>query len=101
MRNISRYSTRAVLAAGVVALAAAVAPAAPGSSATPWLWQRCSHVNTKYKHGVGKRYAHDRTRSTTEPVTNFYRSTRLYNVAMSYNKRLDADKTASPVRSTE
>jgi hypothetical protein len=92
MRNISRYRTRAVLAAGVVALAAALAPAAPGSRATPWLWQRCSHLNTKYKHGVGKRYAHDRTRGTTEPVTNFYRSTRLYNVAMSYNKRLDADK---------
>jgi hypothetical protein len=66
-------------------------PAATGASArTPWLWQRRSHVNTKYPHGVGKRYAHDRTSGT--PVRNFYRSTRLYKIAMSYNKRLDADK---------
>jgi hypothetical protein len=25
-------------------------------------------------------------------VTNFYRSTRLYNIAIRWNKRLDADK---------
>jgi len=92
MRRVSRNSARAVVAAGAVALAAALVPAAPGSSATPWLWQRCSHVNTKYKHGLGKRYAHDRTRGTTEPVTNFYRSTRLYNIAMGYNRGLDRDK---------
>jgi Excalibur calcium-binding domain len=90
MGKISRNSTRAALAAGAVFLAATLVPAAPGSSATPWLWQRCSHVNAKYKHGVGKRFAHDHTSGT--PVTNFYRSTLLYNRAMSYNKRLDADK---------
>jgi hypothetical protein len=81
---------RALVAAGAIVLSAAPAPAAADSSATPWLWQRCSHVNTKYHHGVGKRYAHDRTTGT--PVTNFYRSTRLYNIAMSYNRTLDRDK---------
>jgi len=44
----------------------------------PYLWQRCSHVNAKYRHRVGKRFAYDHTRGTTEPVTNFYRSTRIY-----------------------
>jgi hypothetical protein len=29
---------------------------------------------------------------TGTPVTNFYRSTRLYNIAMSYNRGLDHDK---------
>jgi hypothetical protein len=57
----------------------------PAATATiPYLWRNCTHVHTKYMHGVGKRYAHDRTSST--PVTNFYRSTRLYNIAMSYNR---------------
>jgi hypothetical protein len=75
----------------LVALAVAAAQA-PASATTPWLWQRCSHVQTRYPHGVGRLRAHDHTRSGTNPVTNFKRSTRLYNIAMSYNRRLDADK---------
>jgi hypothetical protein len=51
--------------------------------ATPYLWQKCTHVHTKYRHGVGRANARDRTTGT--PVTSFYRSTRLYNVAKSYN----------------
>jgi len=82
----------AVVAAGVVALGLSFAPTASGSPSTPWLWQRCSHVNKRYPHGVGKRYAHDHTKSGANPVTNFYRSTRLYKIAIGYNKRLDADK---------
>jgi len=39
---------------------------------------------------VGKLRAHDRTTGT--PVTNFKRSTRLYNFAISHNRRLDADR---------
>jgi hypothetical protein len=80
----------AVVSAAALVSSVATAPAA--RERIPYRWQKCSHVNAKYKHGVGKRYAHDRTRGTTEPVTNFYRSTLLYNRAMSYNKRLDADK---------
>ena len=56
----------------------------------PYLWKNCTHVHTKYRHGVGKLRAHDHTSGT--PVTNFYRSTRLYNIAMSYNRGLDRDK---------
>jgi hypothetical protein len=82
----------APVAVAAIALSLALAPAATSAGAAPWLWQRCSHVQTKYPHGVGKRYAHDHTKSGTNPVTNFYRSTKLYNRAMSYNRRLDADK---------
>jgi hypothetical protein len=83
-----RSATLAVVAVCAILLGVAPAPAATG--AIPYRWQNCKHVNAKYRHGVGKRYAHDRTSGT--PVTNFYRSTRLYNLAMSYNRRLDADK---------
>ena len=40
--------------------------------------------------GVGKVGARDKT--SGEPVTTFRRSTRLYRIAMSYNRGLDRDK---------
>jgi hypothetical protein len=80
----------ACVALGAIVWGVAQVPAATGSSATPWLWQRCSHVHTKYPHGVGKLHAHDRTSGT--PVTTFKRSTRLYNIAMRYKPGLDRDK---------
>lgn len=40
----------------------------------------CDALPRKDRHGVGKLHAHDHTTGT--PVTNFYRSTRLYNIAM-------------------
>ena len=64
------------------------APAARG--AIQYLWQNCKHVNARYPHGVGKRFAHDKTSGI--PVTNFKRSTLLYLRAMSYNRGLDRDK---------
>jgi Excalibur calcium-binding domain len=85
--------------AAIVALAAAAVLAAPaGATASapnagarmPWLWRSCAHVNTKYAHGVGRRFAVDKTTGTK--VTNFRRSTLLYRRAMSYNKGLDRDK---------
>jgi hypothetical protein len=39
------------------------------------------HVKARYPHGVGKRFAHDKTSGV--PVTNFKRSTLLYLRAMS------------------
>jgi hypothetical protein len=56
----------------------------------PPLWKNCTRVHRRYPHGVGKLRAHDRTSGT--PVTTFRRSTRLYNIAMRYNRGLDADK---------
>jgi hypothetical protein len=80
----------------VTALAAMVSVAigfgaagAPAATSIPYLWQNCTHVHTKYRHGVGKLGAHDKTSGT--PVTTFYRSTRLYNIAMSYNRERGYD----------
>jgi Excalibur calcium-binding domain len=90
-----RFQGAAVAVAVVIVLAAVgvsvgQAPAATGAAAIPYLWQNCTHVHTKYRHGVGKVGAHDRTTGT--PVTTFYRSTRLYNIAMHYNRDLDRDR---------
>jgi hypothetical protein len=60
------------------------------TSRAPLLYRNCTNLNKRYPHGVGKLTARDRTSGT--PVTNFRRSTRLYNVAMSHNKGLDRDK---------
>ena len=84
-RNLSL----ALVATGAIVVGAASAPAAT-SYTGPSLWKNCTNVHKRYPHGVGKRRAHDHTSGT--PVTNFRRSTVLYNRAMRYNKRLDADK---------
>jgi hypothetical protein len=47
-------------------------------------------VNKRFPHGVGRSNAHDHTSGT--PVTNFRRSTPLYNTAMGANRGLDRDK---------
>jgi Excalibur calcium-binding domain len=78
-----------MVAAGAVLCALAPVPAATGAPAS--LWDNCTRVHTKYAHGVGRARAHDMTRSGTNPVTNFVRSTRLYTIAMRYNSDLDRD----------
>lgn len=42
-------------------------------------FQNCTDMHTVYPHGVGLPGAHDETRSGDDPVTNFRRSTALYN----------------------
>jgi hypothetical protein len=79
----------AAVAAGVALVALTPIPAATGSVSS--LWENCTSVHTRYPHGVGRSNAHDRTRSGTNPVTNFKRSTRLYNAAMRANSDLDRD----------
>ena len=44
----------------------------------------------KYRHGVGRVGARDKTSGT--PVTTFRRSNFLYKTAMRYNRGLDRDK---------
>lgn len=83
----------ACVAAITVVLGVAIVVASPAmaySTAMPALYKNCTNFNKKYAHGLGKVAARDRTSGT--PVTNFARSTRLYNVAMSYNRGLDRDK---------
>ena len=60
------------------------------NAATPALYKNCTNLNKRYPHGLGKVGARDRTSGT--PVTNFKRSTKLYKLAMSYNRGLDRDK---------
>jgi hypothetical protein len=75
---------------GVSGLAKVTSPTA--DAAMPRLYKNCTNYNKRYPHGVGRLRARDRTRGGTPPVTTFRRSTRIYNIAMSYNRGLDRDK---------
>lgn len=82
---------RSVAVSAVVLIVVALPPAAIGEiAAAPPLFKNCTSLNKKYPHGIGKFGARDKT--TGDPVTNFKRSNRLYNLAMSYNSNLDRDK---------
>ncbi len=82
-----------MLAAGSGQARADVVAVSPTTAAAmPLLYRKCANYNAKYPHGVGKATARDKTKSGDDPVRTFKRSTRLYNLAMSYNKRLDGDK---------
>ena len=75
---MKRMALLAVIACGLAA-GASSAGASPS-------FANCTAMNAKYRHGVGKVGAHDHTSGV--PVTNFYRSKRLYRL----NSRLDRDK---------
>jgi Excalibur calcium-binding domain len=82
---------RALILALLIGVFAAGGTAAHASQATiPAKWKNCKAVNRRYPHGVGRNHAHDATPGV--PVTNFKHSTRLYKIAMSYNRGLDRDK---------
>jgi hypothetical protein len=80
----------AVLAAGSAISGVSASFAAARPNAMPARWSNCKHVNARYPHGLGRVGAHDKT--SGDPVTNFYRSNRLYRIATSYNGALDRDK---------
>jgi hypothetical protein len=86
---MQRTATLLVLAIGL-GLAAPALAAVRASALRPAWTKNCTALNKRFPHGVGKLRAHDRTTGT--PVTNFRRSTRLYRIAMSYNRGLDRDK---------
>lgn len=88
LRGMRRFPFLVVSVALVLAAPAGAVVAA--STKVPPLYKNCTNLNKKYPHGVGKAGARDQTSGT--PVTNFKRSTRLYNLAMSYNRGLDRDK---------
>jgi hypothetical protein len=75
---VKKIAAAAVVAGGLVVGSSAAAPNV--------IYPNCTAMHTKYRHGVGKVGAHDHTSGT--PVTNFYRSNRLYYL----NRRLDRDK---------
>lgn len=61
----------------------------PPTQVRPPLYKNCRSLNRRYPHGVGKAGARDRT--SGRPVTNFFRSTRVYLTAMRWNRGLDSD----------
>ena len=63
--------------------------AAPAAKAYP----NCSKLNQDYPHGVGKPGAKDKT--STKPVTNFYRSAKVYKMndgRVKSKKQYDLDR---------
>jgi Excalibur calcium-binding domain len=85
-----RSATIAVLAATV---AACVLAGVTQGKTVPPTFKNCTALNKVYPHGVGRAGAVDKTKSKTSgKVTDFKRSTRLYNTAIGYNPRLDGDK---------
>jgi hypothetical protein len=85
---MKRLTVLVVLAVSVFAATGVTANAT--QTTIPAKWKNCTAVHKRYPHGVGRNNAHDHTSGV--PVTNFKHSTRLYKIAMHYNKRLDADK---------
>jgi hypothetical protein len=73
-----------------VALVTSSGTAFGSGTAIPALYKNCTNLNKRYPHGLGRVGARDHTSGT--PVTNFKRSTKLYKLAMSYNRGLDRDK---------
>lgn len=68
--------------------ATASATKAKPSKAKIKTFKNCTELNKVYKHGVGKPGAKDKVKGRTKKVTNFYKSTALYNA----NKKSDRDK---------
>src|SRR5262245_12156535 len=68
----------------VAVLALGIAPPAGAARQVPAPWTNCTKLNKRYPHGVGRLGAHDKT--SGDPVTNFKRSTLLYNTAMRFNR---------------
>jgi len=86
---IKRTGTLAATVAILLASPIGIGTAAESATKPPWT-KNCTALNKKYPHGLGRANARDRT--SGDPVTNFKRSQKLYNLAMSYNRGLDRDK---------
>ena len=76
--------TAAAVVATVSLAAGAVATASSAQAAPPKEYKNCAQLQKTYPHGVGKPGAQDQGGS----VTNFYRSTAVYNL----NTKSDRDK---------
>ena len=82
---------KSIIAAASLAMPLSVlVVTAPAADAATGIYRNCTALHTKWKHGVGKATARDKTSGT--PVTNFYRNTRQYRIAMNRNGGLDRDK---------
>jgi hypothetical protein len=75
-----------VTVVGVLLTAGGVAAASPADAAAKH-YANCTALNRTYKHGVGRKGAHDKVRGKSKPVTNFTVNTAVYNA----NHGLDRD----------
>src|SRR3954449_12240438 len=89
-RKETKLKRMSVLLGLVGVFVASGATASASQLRIPAKWKNCTAVNKRYPHGVGRNHAHDHTSGV--PVTNFRHSTRLYKLAMQYNKGLDRDR---------
>jgi Excalibur calcium-binding domain len=76
-----------VLAGGLLAGVGMTTAAEANAAAKVPVYKNCTAMHAKYKHGVGRKGAHDKVTSG-KPVTTFYVSTTIYNA----NKKLDRDR---------
>jgi hypothetical protein len=77
--GVKKIAAAAIAVGGLIVGASSAA--APNA-----VYPNCTAMHHRYRHGVGKVGAHDHTSGV--PVTNFYRSNRLYFL----NRHLDRDK---------
>ena len=76
-----------VLSLVVISAAVPAQAAQHATSVATTTARNCATLNTKYRHGVGRPGAHDKTKSRTGPVTNFTRNKAAY----LKNRSLDRD----------
>jgi hypothetical protein len=76
------------IAVGALVLAAAPLAVTP-AHAEGGIFDNCTAFNEKFPHGVGRKYAVDKTSGT--PVTTFLHSNKKYATAMKKNDDLDRD----------
>ena len=87
--NLNRKTAAiVVVASGVVATFTVVGPV---SAHETGLHDNCTNFNKQFPHGVGLVTARDRVRGSTDPVTDFKRSNKLYWAAERHNSDLDRD----------
>src|SRR4051812_40430875 len=84
-RIMSQIGRGAALVAALAIIGGTVATVA--EARIPARWRNYAAVNHRYPHGVGRFGAHNATGGV--PVRNFFHSTRVYRVAVGFNKGLD------------
>ncbi|SDS85227.1 Excalibur calcium-binding domain-containing protein [Nocardioides scoriae] len=92
MSNVKSFGAAVATAVLTTTLGAAgaIGMAAPAQAHTTGIHDNCTKLNAKWKHGVGRANAVDKT--SGEKVRNFYHNTKVYKTAVAHNSTLDRDK---------
>lgn len=78
-----------VAIAAVLCMTLSTVSASTAFGHTTGIHDNCTKLNARWPHGVGTRYARDKTSGV--PVTNFYRNNDAYWAAERHNGTLDRD----------